>query len=62
MVILGSWSMVWVLHGESSHAGSIRTTRKWFANYAARASAWRIVLRMSADSYSGFARHEAVQR
>jgi hypothetical protein len=28
----------------------------------AQESAWRIVLRMSAGSYSGFARHEAVQR
>ncbi len=62
MVRLGYWSMVWVLNGESSHAGSIKTTRKGFADDVAQASTWRIVLRMSAGSYSGFARHEAVQR
>ena len=59
MVRLGCWSMAWVLHVKSSHAGSIRTTRKGFANDVAQASAWRIVLRMSAGSYSGLARHEA---
>ena len=64
VVRLGCWSMAWVLHGESSHAGSISTTttKKGFANDVAEASAWRIVLRMSDGSYSGFARHEAVQR
>ncbi len=62
MVRLGYWSVVWVLHGESSHVESIRTTRKGFANDVAQASALRIGLRMSAGSYSGFARHEAVQR
>ena len=62
MVRLGCWCMAWVLHGESSHAGSIRTTRTGLADDVVKASAWRIVLRMTADSYSGFARHEAVQR
>ena len=62
MVRLGCWSIAWVLHGESSHVGSIRTTRKGFADDVVQPSAWRIVLRMSAGSYSGFARHEAVQR
>ena len=59
MVRLGCWSMAWVLHGESSHAGSISTTRKGFATDVAHASAWSIVLRMLDGSYSGFARHEA---
>ena len=62
MVRLGCWSMAWVLHGESSHAGSIRTTRIWFEDDVAQASACKIVLRMSAGSYSGFARHEHAQR
>ena len=62
MVRLGCWSMAWVLHGESSHTGSIRTTRNGFADDVAQASACKIVLRMSAGSYSEFDRHEAVQR
>ena len=62
VVRLGCWSMAWVLHGESSHAGSISTTRKGFATAVAHASAWSIVLRMSSGSYSGLARQEAVQR
>ncbi len=62
MVILGCWSMAWVLHGESSHDGSIRITRNGFADDVAQASACKIVLRMSAGSYSGFARHKPVKR
>jgi hypothetical protein len=62
VVRLGCWSMAWVLHGESSHAGSIGTTRNGLADDVAQASACKIVLRMSAGSYSGFARHEPVQR
>ncbi len=62
VVRLGCWSMVWVLHGESSHAGSMRITRKGFTDDVAQASAWRIVFRMSVGLYSGFARHDAFQR
>ena len=62
MVRLGCWSMEWVLHGESSHAGSIRTTRNGFADDVTQASACKIVWRISTGSYSGFARHEPVQR
>ena len=61
VVRLGCWSMAWVLHGNSSHAGSIRTTRKGFVDDVAQESAWRIVLCMSTGSFSGFDRHEAVQ-
>ena len=60
MVRLGCWSMAWVLHGESSHAGNIRTRRNGFADDVVQASACKIVLRMSDGSYSGFARHEHV--
>ena len=62
VVRLGCWSMAWVLHGESSHAGSISTTIKGFATDVAHASAWSSGLRMSDGSYSEFAMHEAVQR
>jgi hypothetical protein len=62
VVRLGCWSMKWVLHGESSHARSITTTRKGFVDDVAQASACKIVMRMSVGSYSGFARHEPVQR
>ena len=62
VVRLGFWSMAWVLHGEFSHARSIKTTRNGFADDVAQTNACRIVLCMSAASYSGFARHEAVQR
>ncbi len=54
--------MGWVLHGESSHARNIKTTRSGFADDVAQASACKIVLRMSAGSYSGFARHEPVTK
>ena len=60
VVRLGCWSMTWVLHGKSSHAGSTRTIRKGFADDVVQARAWRIVLHMSAGSYSEFARHEVV--
>ena len=60
VVRLGCWSMEWVLHGESSHAGSIMTTRNGFADDVAQASACHSVLPMSAGSYSGFTRHEPV--
>jgi len=62
VVRFGCWSMDLVLHGESSHAGSIRTTRNGFAGDVAQASAYKIVLRMSVGSYSGLARHELVHR
>ncbi len=62
MVMLGWESMEWFLRGDSSHAGIIRTTRNGFEDVVARARACKIVLRMSADSYSGLARHEPVQR
>ena len=62
VVRLGCWIIEWVLHGESSHAKSIRTTRNGFADNVAHASACKIIMRMSAGSYSGFARHEPVQR
>ncbi len=54
--------MEWVLQGESSHVGSIRTTRSGFGDVVAQARACNIVLRMSARSYSGFARQDPVQR
>ncbi len=52
-VLMGKRVIVWlvswhVLHGESSHAESIRTTRNGFADDVAQASACKIVLRMSA--------------
>ena len=62
MVMLGCWSMAWVLHGEFSQSGSIRTTRNGFADDVVQANACKIVFRMSAGSYSGFAIHEPVQR
>ena len=62
MVRLGCWSMEWVFHGESFHAGIIKTTRNGFADDVAQARACKIVMRMSVGSYSGFARHEPVQR
>ena len=54
--------MEWILHGESSHAGSIRTTRNGFENDVAQARACKIILLMLAGLYSGVARHEPVQR
>ncbi len=54
--------MEMVFHGESSHAGCMRTTRNGFKDDVAQAKACKIVFRMSSGSYSGFARHEPVQR
>ena len=62
VVRLGCWSMEWVFHGEFSHAGSIKITRNGFADDVAQASACKIVLRMSVGSYSGFTKHEPVER
>ena len=58
MVRLGCWIMDWILHGESPHDGSIMTTRNGLENVVAQSMACKIVLRMSASSYTGFARHE----
>ena len=52
--------MEWVLHGESSHACSIMTTRNGLEDDVVQAKACKIVLRMSAGSYAGFARHKHV--
>jgi len=57
VIRLGWWSMEWILHGESSHAGSSRTSRNGFEDDVAQARVCKIVLRMSVGSYSGFARH-----
>ncbi len=62
MARLGCWNMEWAVHGESSHAGSIKTTRNGFEDDVEQARACMIVLRISAGSNSGFARHEPVQR
>ncbi len=62
MIRLGCGSIEWVLHRQSSHAWSIRTTRNGFEDDVVPARACKIVLRVSIGSYSGFARHEHVHR
>ncbi len=62
VVRLGCWSLEWILQGESSHAGSIRTTRNGFGDVVAQVRACKIVLRMSVGSYSRVARQDPVQR
>ncbi len=62
MVVLGYESMECVLHGESSQAGRIKTTRSGFGDIVEEASACRTALRISSGSYSGLAMQYHVSR
>ncbi len=60
MIVLGCESMDCVLKGESSHAGSMKTTSSGLGGDVEEAIAWRTALRMSSGSYSGLAIHDPV--
>ena len=51
-----------VLHGESSHAGSIMTTSRGLSVAFEQARACRTAFLISAGSCSGTARHKLVHR
>ena len=53
MVVLGCDSMDCVLHGESSQAGRMKTTRSGLGDVVDEASACKTALRMSSGSYYG---------
>ncbi len=58
MAVLGCESMNCVLHGESSQAGRIKTTRSGLGDIVVEASACRTALRISASPYAGLAMQE----
>ncbi len=58
IVVLGCEIMDCVLHGESSQAGRIKTTRSGLGDIVEEASAGRSALRISSGSYSGLAMQE----
>jgi hypothetical protein len=60
MVRLGGGNVESVIHGESSQTGSVRTTRTRLEYVVAQTRACKIVLIMSAGSYSRLARHGLV--
>jgi len=60
--MLGCESMECVLHGESSHAGSIMTSKKGLSVAEEQARACRTAFLISSGSYSGTARHNPVHR
>ncbi len=62
MLVLGCESMDCVLHGESSQAGRIKTTRSGLGDVVEEASACRATLRISSGSYSGLAMQDPVSR
>ncbi len=62
MVVLGCDIMDCVLHGESSQAGRMKTTRSGLGDIVDEASACRTTLRISSGSYSGLAMHDPVSR
>ena len=62
MVVLGCDNMDCVLHGESSQAGRMKTTRSGLGDVVDEASACKTALRMSSGSYSGLAMHDPVSR
>ena len=62
MVVLGCDSMDCVLHGESSHAGRMKTTKSGLGDIVEEASAWRTAFCISSGSYSGLAMHDPVSR
>ncbi len=62
MVVLGCESMDYVLHGESSNAGRIKTTRSGLGDIVEEASACRTALRISSSSYSGLAMQDLASR
>ena len=62
MVVLGCESMYCVLHGESSQAGNIKTTKSGLGDVVEKASACRTALRISSGSYSGLAMQDSVSR
>ncbi len=55
MVVLGCESMDCILHGKSSQAGRIKTTRSGLGDIMEEASACKTALRMSSGSYYGLA-------
>jgi hypothetical protein len=62
MVVLGCDSMDCVLHGESSQAGRIKTTRSGLGDIVEEASACITALRISFRSCSGLAMQDSVGR
>jgi hypothetical protein len=62
MVVLGCESMDCVLHGESSQAGRIKTTRRELWDVVEEATACRTALRISSCSYSGLLMQDSVSR
>ncbi len=54
---LGCESIDCVLQGESSHAGSMKTTRRGLGDAIEEAIACLTAFRMSSGSYSGLAMH-----
>ena len=63
MVVLGCDSLDCVLHGESSQAGRMKTTRSsGLGDIVDEASACSTALRISSGSYSGLAINDPVSR
>ncbi len=62
MVVLGCESMDCVLHGESSQAGRIKTTKSGLGDFVEEASACRTAIRISSSSYYGLAMQDPVSR
>ena len=62
MDVLGCESMDCVLHGESSQADRIKTTKSGLRAIVEEASACRTVLRRFSGSYSGFAIQDPASR
>ena len=62
MVVLGCESMECVLHGESSQAGRIKTTRSGLGDIVENASACKIALRISSGPYSRLTMQNPVSR
>ena len=57
---LGCDSMDYVLQGESSHAGRMKTTRRGLRDAIELVIACCTAFRMSSGSYSGLAMHDPV--
>ncbi len=62
MAVLRCDSMDCVLHGETFHAGRMKTTRSGLGDVVDEASACKTALRMSSGLYSGLAMHDPVSR
>ncbi len=62
--MVGLWceSIDCVLHGETSQAGRINTTRSGLGDLVEEAIACRTVLRISSGSYSGLAMQDPLSR